>query len=90
VKVPVKNQSRPGHFLTALQAPHANQYPSYAEVGDQAAFVSWLTEAGIRPEEVITDGSTLYPALIAEIWPPPINSACFMRPAMSPTRSPLR
>jgi hypothetical protein len=34
-----------------------------------AAFVRRLKEAGICPEEVITDGSTLYPAVLAEVWP---------------------
>src|SRR5712692_4568857 len=41
-----------------------------------AAFLTRLKEAGIGPEEVITDGSSLYPALLAEIWPTAAHQLC--------------
>ena len=40
-----------------------------------AAFLSRLAAAGIQPDEVITDGSTLYPSVLAEIWPQAGHSA---------------
>ena len=41
-----------------------------------AAFLRRLKEAGICPEEVITDGSTLYPAVLTEIWPAAAHQLC--------------
>jgi transposase len=41
-----------------------------------AAFLTRLEEAGICPEEVITDGSSLYPSLLAEIWPAAAHQLC--------------
>jgi transposase len=41
-----------------------------------AAFLQRLKAAGICPEEVITDGSTLYPAVLAEIWPTAAHQLC--------------
>jgi transposase len=40
------------------------------------AFLTRLKEAGISPEEVITDGSSLYPSLLAEIWPAAAHQLC--------------
>jgi hypothetical protein len=33
------------------------------------AFLGRLREAGIMPAEVVTDGSALYPEVVARIWP---------------------
>ena len=41
-----------------------------------AAFLGRLKEAGICPEQVITDGSTLYPAVLAELWPTAAHQLC--------------
>ena len=41
-----------------------------------AAFLGRLKEAGLCPEEVITDGSSLYPRLLAEIWPTAAHQLC--------------
>jgi len=40
------------------------------------AFVRRLKEAGICHEEVITDGSALYPAVLAEVWPTAAHQLC--------------
>ena len=40
------------------------------------AFLSRLAAAGIQPDEVITDGSTLYPSVLAEIWPQAAHQLC--------------
>jgi transposase-like protein len=46
---------------------------------DQAAVKSFLAElqaAGIKPDEVITDDSRLYPGVLAEIWPMAAHQLC--------------
>jgi hypothetical protein len=40
------------------------------------AFVDRLRTAGIDPDEVITDDSRLYPAVLAEIWPTAMHQLC--------------
>ncbi len=32
-------------------------------------FLTRLTAAGIQPDEVFTDGSALYPGVLADVWP---------------------
>jgi hypothetical protein len=41
-----------------------------------ATFLHRLKAAGVCPEEVITDGSTLYPAVLTEIWPTVAHQLC--------------
>jgi hypothetical protein len=40
------------------------------------AFLLRLQAAGIRPDQVITDGSALYPGLLAEVWPTAVHQLC--------------
>lgn len=39
-------------------------------------FLARLKAAGVEPAEVITDDSTLYPAVLAEIWPAAAHQLC--------------
>ncbi len=39
-------------------------------------FLERLKAAGVEPAEVITDDSTLYPAVLAEIWPAAAHQLC--------------
>jgi hypothetical protein len=39
-------------------------------------FVERLRHAGITPDEVITDDSRLYPAVVAELWPTAMHQLC--------------
>src|SRR6266508_3887393 len=39
-------------------------------------FLQRLREAGLRPDEVITDGSSLYPTVLAKIWPQAAHQLC--------------
>jgi transposase-like protein len=41
-----------------------------------AMFLRRLRQAGIEPEQVITDGSPLYPAVLAQIWPAAAHQLC--------------
>ncbi len=40
------------------------------------AFLSRLKAAGIAPAEVITDGSSLYPGVLAKVWPQAVHQLC--------------
>jgi len=43
---------------------------------DMEAFLLRLKAAGVSPDEVITDGSPLYPSLVAQIWPAAAHQLC--------------
>jgi len=43
---------------------------------DMEAFLLWLKAAGVSPDEVITDGSPLYPSLVAQTWPAAAHQLC--------------
>jgi hypothetical protein len=43
---------------------------------DVEKFLSRLKQAGIEPEEVVTDGSPLYPATLKELWPEAAHQLC--------------
>ena len=39
-------------------------------------FLARLKDAGIEPDQVITDGSVLYPAVLSKIWPQAAHQLC--------------
>ena len=39
-------------------------------------FVDRLRSAGVNPDEVITDDSRLYPAVLADVWPMAMHQLC--------------
>lgn len=41
-----------------------------------SAFLRRLETIGIAPDQVITDGSALYPSLLAEVWPTAAHQLC--------------
>jgi lambda repressor-like predicted transcriptional regulator/transposase-like protein len=43
---------------------------------DVEDFLSRLKQAGIEPEEVVTDGSPLYPGSLKEVWPQAAHQLC--------------
>lgn len=43
---------------------------------DVDAFLGGLAELGVEPDEVVTDGSALYPASIARVWPRAAHQLC--------------
>lgn len=43
---------------------------------DVEDFLSRLKRAGIEPEEVVTDGSPLYPGSLKEVWPTAVHQLC--------------
>src|SRR4051794_600571 len=44
--------------------------------GDVARFLHRLRRVGIAPDQVITDGSALYPAVLAQVWPTAAHQLC--------------
>jgi transposase-like protein len=53
--------------------------PKTREVDQQGlakAFLERLRAAGVEPDEVITDDSRLYPAVLAEVWPTAMHQLC--------------
>jgi transposase len=41
-----------------------------------AKFLASLKDAGVQPEQVITDGSALYPTVLAKVWPAAAHQLC--------------
>ena len=60
-----------GDRLIGYQLVHGNVSASMVE-----SFLTRLKAAGIAPDEVITDGSALYPAVLAKVWPAAAYQLC--------------
>jgi transposase len=60
-----------GDRLVGYQLAHGNVSASMVE-----SFLTRLRAAGIVPDEVITDGSALYPAVLAKVWPVAAHQLC--------------
>jgi hypothetical protein len=52
-------------------------------------FLLGLREAGIMPEEVVTDGSSLYPTVLAKVWPAAVHQLCLFHETRAVTQSVL-
>src|SRR6185503_8544122 len=52
-------------------------------------FLHNLRDAGIQPEEVITDGSSLYPTVLTKIWPTAAHQLCLFHETRHVTRAVL-
>jgi hypothetical protein len=44
--------------------------------GDVEGFLGRLAALGVVPEQVITDGAALYPAVLAQVWPTAAHQLC--------------
>ena len=55
---------------------------------DVARFFHCLRAVGIEPDEVITDDSALYPALIATVWPSAAHQLCLFHQTRQVTKHP--
>ncbi len=54
-----------------------------------AAFLHRLKDIGINPEHVITDGSSLYPAVLAQVWPAAAHQLCLFHETRQVTEAAL-
>lgn len=82
------------HVLLLATDPLADEAVGFALVGanDQAhmrRFLLMLKGHGLRPEVVITDGSNLYPAVLAEAWPDARHQLCVFHALMDITQKVL-
>jgi transposase len=84
-------------FLFAVDpaAPDGDRLIGYQLVqGDVDAagverFLRQLRDAGIHPDEVITDGSSLYPTVLTKIWPTAAHQLCLFHESRHVTRAAL-
>ncbi len=84
-------------FLFAVDpaAPDGDRLIGYQLVqGDVDAasverFLRQLRDAGIHPDEVITDGSALYPTVLTKIWPTAAHQLCLFHETRHVTRAVL-
>jgi hypothetical protein len=77
-------------------APEGDRLVGYQLVHgavDQAEmerFLGHLRAVGIQPEQVITDGSALYPAVIAAVWPTAAHQLCLFHETRPITKAVLQ
>lgn len=84
-------------FLFAVDpaAPDGDRLVGYQLVqGDVDAarveqFLQQLRAAGIQPDQVITDGSSLYPTVLTKIWPTAAHQLCLFHETRHVTRAVL-
>jgi DNA invertase Pin-like site-specific DNA recombinase len=84
-------------FLFAVDpaAPDGDRLVGYQLIqGDVDAalveqFLQQLRDAGIHPDEVITDGSSLYPSVLTKIWPTAAHQLCLFHETRHVTRAVL-
>ena len=55
--------------------------------GDVARFLQRLQGVGIAPDQVITDGSQLYPAVLAQVWPSAAHQLCLFHETRTLTKA---
>lgn len=74
-------------------APNGDRLIGYQLVHDQVnqadveQFLRRLQQAGVEPEEVITDASPLYPAGLAAVWPAAAHQLCLFHETRPVTRA---
>ena len=57
---------------------------------DVQLFLFHLKEMGIEPDQVVTDGSKLYPSVLAQIWPKAAHQLCLFHETRHVTRAVLK
>lgn len=74
-------------------APDGDRLVGYQLVREPVAaesvkdFLTRLAATGLAPDEVITDGSTLYPRVIAQVWPQAAHQLCLFHETRHLTRA---
>ncbi len=89
-----------GHLALLLAvdpaAPEGDRLIGYQLVQGEVAvttmrdFLERLRAAGIEPEQVMTDGSPLYPATLAAVWPTAAHQLCLFHQTRYVTKSVLQ
>ena len=57
---------------------------------DMADFLSHLKAVGLEPEQVISDGSSLYPSVIKQVWPEAAHQLCLFHETRHLTKAAMK
>lgn len=57
---------------------------------DVQAFLTRLKEVGILPDQVVTDGSSLYPTVLSKVWPSAVHQLCLFHETRRVTRAVMK
>jgi DNA invertase Pin-like site-specific DNA recombinase len=60
-----------GDWLVGYRLVHGN-----VSASDMERFLSHLKGIGVEPDQVITDGSKLYPTVLGQVWPSAAHQLC--------------
>lgn len=60
------------------------------EAGDVECFFNHLKAIGLDPDQVITDGSQLYPAVLAKVWPQAAHQLCLFHETRRLTKAVMK
>jgi len=60
------------------------------DADDVETFLTRLKTAGIEPAEVITDGSSLYPAVLSQVWPKAAHQLCLFHETRQVTKGVMK
>ena len=73
-----------GDRLVGYQLVHGS-----VDAASVEGFLTRLKEAGISPEQVITDGSALYPTVLTKVWPAVAHQLCLFHETRRVTKAVL-
>ena len=74
-----------GDRLVGYQLVHGN-----VDATEVERFLAHLKEVGIDPDQVITDGSSLYPTVLAKIWPDAAHQLCLFHETRHMTKAVMK
>lgn len=74
-----------GDRLVGYQLMHGS-----VDASDVEQFLSHLKAVGIKPDEVVTDGSKLYPAVLAQVWPEAAHQLCLFHETRHVTKAVMK
>lgn len=74
-----------GDRLVGYQLVHGD-----VNATDVECFLDHLKEVGIDPDQVITDGSSLYPTVLAKVWPDAAHQLCLFHETRHVTRAAMK
>ncbi len=74
-----------GDRLVGYQLVHGT-----VNAADVERFLSHLKKVGVEPDQVVTDGSNLYPTVLARVWPGAAHQLCLFHQTRHVTRAVMK
>jgi transposase-like protein len=74
-----------GDRLIGYQLVHGN-----VDTTEVEHFLAHLREVGVDPDQVITDGSSLYPTVFAKVWPDAAHQLCLFHETRHVTKAVMK